>query len=56
MLSWDVAHTDPDPGQAVSLRKYVPIDFLQIPQKVTTRDEAITAIRVTDRICTLIEN
>ena len=56
MLAWDVAHTDPDPGQAVSLRKYVPIDFLQIPQKIMTQEEAITAIRVTDRLCTLIEN
>jgi hypothetical protein len=56
MLAWDIAGSDPDPGQAVSLQKYIPIDFLQIPQKASTRKEAITAIRMCDRICTLIEN
>lgn len=56
MLAWDIAGSDPDPGQAVSLQKYIPIDFLQIPRKASTRKEAITAIRMCDRICTLIEN
>jgi len=56
MLAWEIAGSDPDPGQAVSLQKYIPIDFLQIPKNAPTRKEAITAIRMCDRICTLIEN
>jgi hypothetical protein len=30
MLAWDIPHADPDPGQAVSLRKYIPVDLLQV--------------------------
>ena len=53
---WDVLNTDSDPGQAVALQKYVPVDMLLIPQKANTRSEAITAIRMCDRLCSLLEN
>jgi len=33
---------------------YVPVDMLQIPQRVTTFAEAVAAIRHCDRLCTLI--
>jgi hypothetical protein len=56
MLVWDIENSTPDAGQAVTLRKYIPVDLLQIPQKATTRDEAVTAIRMCDRLSTLIEN
>ena len=56
MLAWDVPFNEQDPGQQVALRKYVPVDFLQIPQKVLTRRDGIEAIRICDRICTLIDN
>ena len=41
-------------GPPIVLPKYVPIDFLQIPIKVHTLDDAIAAIRYCDRLCTLI--
>lgn len=53
---WDIENNDIDPGQAVALQKYIPVDLLIIPSKVTTRNEAITAIRLCDRQCSLIEN
>lgn len=55
-LCWDVINSESDPGQAVALQKYVPVDLLVIPKKATTRDEAVTAIRMCDRQCSLIEN
>uniref|UniRef100_A0A6S8D826 ubiquitinyl hydrolase 1 n=1 Tax=Aureoumbra lagunensis TaxID=44058 RepID=A0A6S8D826_9STRA len=55
-LAWRVEAGEPDPGQAVLLRKYLAIDALQIPSIATTRDEAIAAIRHCDRICSLIDN
>ena len=55
-LVWDVNDTEPDPGQQVTLRPYIPVDLLQIPKRATTRDEAITAIRMCDRLVTLIDN
>jgi uncharacterized membrane protein YgcG len=56
MLGWDVEINDPDPGQAVTLRKYVPVDMLQVPVKVATREEAVEAIRQCDRLCTLLDH
>ena len=56
LLSWEGHITDPDPGQSISLKKYIPINLLQIPQKATTRRQAIEAIRRLDRLCTLIDN
>ena len=53
---WDIENNDIDPGQAVALQKYIPVDLLLIPSKVTTRLQAITAIRICDRQCSLIEN
>lgn len=53
---WDIENNDIDPGQAVALQKYIPVDLLLIPSNVTTRLQAITAIRVCDRQCSLIEN
>lgn len=55
-LCWDTEDNTPDPGQAVTLRKYDPVDLLQIPEKANTREEAIDAIRLTDRQCTKIFN
>ena len=37
MLAWDVASGEPDPGQAVSLRKYIPVDLLQVCWVVALR-------------------
>jgi hypothetical protein len=34
---WDVEENSPNPGQAVTLRKFDPIDLLQIPEKASTR-------------------
>eukprot|EP01038_Epipyxis_sp_PR26KG_P004458 gene4458-6304_t len=56
LLSWDVSISDPNPGQVVTLQKYMPVDLLQIPRKTTTRADAIRAIRMCDRLCTLIDN
>ena len=33
-LMWDVEENVPDPGQSVTLRKYDPVDMLQLPEKV----------------------
>jgi hypothetical protein len=56
MLAWNVAACVPDPGQAVALRKYIPIDFFQIPQKASTKRDAVKAIRMCDKLATLIDN
>ena len=76
MLVWETPQCDPDPGQIVTLRKYIPVDLmqvytafllflllltifiyrLQIPEKVSTLSDAIKAIRMCNRLCTLIEN
>ena len=42
MLAWDVERNTPDYGQKVDLRKYVPIDFMQLPRRAETRDEAVS--------------
>jgi hypothetical protein len=41
-------------GAPVVLPKYVPVDFLQLPLKINTLEDAVAAIRYTDRLCTLI--
>jgi hypothetical protein len=56
LLMWSVAKAEPDPGQSISLTKYIPVDFLQIPQRARNRAEAIESIRLCDRLCTLLEN
>lgn len=56
LMAWSMEQNDPDPGQAVSLCKYVPIDMLQIPRKASTRDEAVEALRMCDKLCSLLEN
>lgn len=43
-------------GQSVAMQKYVPVDLLLIPKKASTLEEAVTAIRICDRQCSLIEN
>ena len=44
MLSWDTAFAEPDPGQAVSLRKYSAVDMLQVPNAACLVDaEALQA-------------
>eukprot|EP00457_Paulinella_chromatophora_P000002 gb/GEZN01000002.1/.p1 GENE.gb/GEZN01000002.1/~~gb/GEZN01000002.1/.p1 ORF type:complete len:6816 (+),score=1425.09 gb/GEZN01000002.1/:114-20561(+) len=55
-VAWEDEHNVPDPGQAVFLRKYQAIDLLQIPQKARTRVEAVRALRLCDRLCSLMEN
>jgi len=56
MLAWDAEPNVPDPGQVASLHRYMPIDALQIPAKASTRDEAVSALRHADRLCTLLDN
>lgn len=56
MLAWDTEDNTPDPGQLVFLRKYVPLDMLQIPEKAHTRAHAVRAIRLADRLSTLMDN
>jgi hypothetical protein len=56
MLAWEAPHNTPDPGQLVSLRKYIPVDLLQIPKCARTLPEAVRAIRMCDRLCSLVEN
>ena len=43
-----------DTGLAHELPSYTPIDLLQLPLTVTTLEQAIDAIRHTDRLATLI--
>lgn len=54
-LCWEVERNMPDPGQAVKIGKYIPINFMQIPQRATTRRQAIEAIRLADFQCTHID-
>jgi hypothetical protein len=53
-VSWDVPDSEPDPGQQSQLRKYLPVDLMQIPKKATTREEAVQAIHMCERLCNLI--
>jgi hypothetical protein len=55
-LAWDVEHSTGDPGQIVALQKFVPADMLQIPNKVRTRDDAVNALRMCDKLCTILDN
>ena len=41
-------------GAPVVQPKYVPVDFLQLPVKVNTLEDAVVAIRYTDDLCTLL--
>jgi hypothetical protein len=41
-------------GVPIRLPKYVPIDMLQLPARVTNFEEALAAIRYCDKMCTLI--
>ena len=56
MLCPEVEQVPPDPGQAVPTPPYTAIDFTQVPRRVKTRDEAVDALRVCDRLCALVEN
>jgi len=55
-LMWEVEDNIPDPGQAVTLRKYEPIDLLQLPEKASTRAQAVDALRLCDRQCAMLFN
>jgi len=55
-LMWEVEENEPDPGQLSNLRRYLPVDLLQIPERARTREEATRALRMCDRLCTLIDN
>lgn len=54
-LAWESPPNEPNPGQAVSLNRYVPVDFLQLPTRATSRKEAVRALWLTDRLAALIE-
>ena len=54
-LVWESPPNEPHPGQAVSLNRYVPVDFLQLPARATSRVEALRALWLTDRLAALIE-
>ena len=55
-MAWEAEQMDPNPGTAQLLGKYTPVDLLQLPTTVRTRDEAVLAVRLADRLCTLLEN
>ena len=55
-LAWEVEQVTPDPGQAEPQPKYIPVDPTILPSRCSTRVEAIDALRLTDRLCTLISN
>ena len=56
MLCPEVEQVLPDPGQAVPTPPYTAVDLTQVPRRVSTRDQAVDALRMCDRLCTLIEN
>jgi len=56
LLMWDVQRDKPYSGEAKESSSYVPIDFLQIPERVHSRIEAVDVIRQIDRLCTLLDN
>ena len=53
---WEVETNTPDPGQTYMLRKYDPVNVLQLPERARTLAEAIDAIRLCDRQCIKITN
>ena len=55
-LTWDVEPSQGDPGQIVALQKFVPADMLQIPKKIFSRDDAVNALRMCDKLCTILDN
>eukprot|EP01046_Picozoa_sp_COSAG06_P116135 COSAG06_NODE_63103_length_263_cov_0.634146_1_plen_51_part_01 len=46
LMCWEVDSNSPDPGQAVTLRKYEAVNMLLIAERANTREEAIDAIRL----------
>jgi hypothetical protein len=56
LMSWDVDENSPDPGQAVTLRKYEAVNMLLIAERAKTREEAIEALRLCDEYCVMISN
>jgi hypothetical protein len=56
MLCPEVEQVLPDPGQAMPTPPYKAVDLTQVPRRVSTRDQAVDALRMCDRLCTLIEN
>ena len=55
-LAYEVEDSDPNPGQVVPLQKFVAVDLLAIPQVVHSRNEAVSVLRVCDKLCTLLDN
>lgn len=41
-------------GAPIVLPKYIPIDYLLLPTRVNSLEDAVAAIRICDRLCTLI--
>ena len=41
-------------GAPVHLPRYVPVDMLQLPARVTNFEEGLAAIRYCDKMCTLL--
>jgi hypothetical protein len=56
MPIWEASLNSPNPGQQVNLSRYVPIDFMQLPVRAKTREQASRAIWLCDRLATLIDN
>ena len=43
LMSWEVDNNSPDPGQAVTLRKFKAVNMLLIAERANTREEAIVS-------------
>ena len=56
LMCWEVDSNSPDPGQAVTLRKYEAVNMLLIAERANTREEAIDAIRLCDEQCVMLSN
>jgi len=56
LMAWDMENSSPDPGHLLSLKKYIPVDLMQIPERVHSRQEAFEVLRQTDKLCSLIDN
>lgn len=56
LMCWEVEANQPDPGQAVALRKYEAVNMLLIAERATTREEAVDAMRLCDEHCVMLSN
>ena len=54
-LHTKVGDTDGFAGTPALDEEFIPIDFLQLPETVETREQAIAALRLCNRLCCLLE-